>query len=70
MPKSSVGTLGRGFLRLDRSGPRDVIIVPSVVVDPFETEVMVVVTDPTLPAYGFPDDTVIAIPLSKNEIEF
>lgn len=67
MPKSSVGGFGRGFLRLERSGPRLVIIVvPSVNVEPFDTEVIVVVTEPTLPAYGLPDDTVIAIPLSKS----
>lgn len=66
MPKSSVGGLGRGFLRLDRSGPRLVMIVePSVIVEPFDTEVIVVVTDPKLPAYGLPEDTVIAMALSK-----
>lgn len=36
-------------------------------VEPFETEVIVVVTDPKLPAYGLPDDAVMAIPLSKNK---
>lgn len=50
MPKSSVGTFGRGFFKLDRNGPRLVMIVdPSVIVDPFETDVMVVVTEPKLP---------------------
>jgi hypothetical protein len=69
MPKSSVGTLGRGFLRLDLNGPRLVMIVlpvPSVMVDPLETDVIVVVTEPMLPAYGFPDDTVIATPRSET----
>lgn len=67
MPNSSLGGFGLGFFRLDRSGPRLVIMVdPSVNVDPFDTEVIVVVTDPTLPAYGFPEAAVIAIPLSKN----
>jgi hypothetical protein len=69
MPKSSVCTLGRGFLRLDLNGPRLVMIVlpvPSVMVDPFETDVIVVVTDPMLPAYGFPDDTVMATPRSES----
>lgn len=67
MPKSSVCGLGRGFLRLERSGPRLVMIVePSVIVDPFvDTVVIVVATDPKLPAYGLPEDTVIAIALSK-----
>jgi hypothetical protein len=71
IPKSSFCGLGRGFFRLDRSGPRLVIIVdPSVIVDPkvdpFETEVTVVATEPKLPAYGLPDETVIDIPRSKN----
>jgi hypothetical protein len=53
MPKSSFAGRGRGFLRLDRRGPRDVIMVdavPSVKVVPFDTEVSVVETDPKLPA--------------------
>lgn len=70
MPKSSFGGgLGRGFFRLDRSGPRLVIITePSVNVDPFETDVTVVAmvaTEPTLPAYGLPDDRVMEMPLSR-----
>lgn len=68
MPKSSLaGRGGRGFLRLDRSGPRDVIMVdavPSVSVVPFDTEVNVVETDPKLPAYGLPDAEVMAMPRS------
>jgi len=65
IPKSSLG-FGRGFFKLDLNGPRDVIIVedPSVNVDPFDTDVIVVVTEPILPAYGLPDDAVIEIPLS------
>lgn len=69
MPNSSVAGLGRGFLRLDRSGPRLVMIVdvvPSVIVEPFDTEVICVVTEPILPAYGLPEEAVIAIPLSKT----
>lgn len=68
MPNSSVcGGFGRGFFRLDLSGPRLVIITePSVSVDPLETEVTVVATEPTLPPYGLPEDLVIAIPLSRH----
>lgn len=53
MPKSSFAGRGRGFFRLDRRGPRDVIIVdavPSVSVVPFDTDVNVVDTEPKLPA--------------------
>lgn len=67
IPKSSLLGFGRGFFKLDLNGPRDVIIVdtdPSVNVDPFDTDVIVVVTEPILPAYGLPDDAVIEIPLS------
>jgi hypothetical protein len=57
---------GFGFFRLDLSGPLEVIMTePSVIVEPFETDVIVVVTEPKLPAYGFPEEAVIAIPLSE-----
>lgn len=42
------------------------MVDPSVVVDPFETAVSVVDTDPKLPEYGLPEAAVIAIPLSTK----